>query len=99
MSDSSKGDVSMKAVTYVLSVLAIVLGITQVNALAAGEEEKPAESGFWSEFKKDWNKSWGEVKHDAKHIGPEAKKDFKALGKAIKEGNATEEPEKDQPDP
>ena len=44
----------MKAVTYLLSVLAIVLGITQVNALAAGEEEKPAESGFWSEFKKDW---------------------------------------------
>ncbi len=89
----------MKAVTYLLSVLAIMLGITQVNAVAVGEEQKPAKSGFWSQFKKDWEKSSGEAKHDAKPIGPEAKKDFKALGKAIKEGNTTEEPEKDQPVP
>ncbi|MFQ5756981.1 MAG: hypothetical protein ACE5H7_12960 [Acidiferrobacterales bacterium] len=89
----------MKAVTYTLPALAIVLGITQVNVVAAGEEETPAKSGFWSQFKEDWKKNWGEVKHDVKHVGPEAKKDFKGLGKAIKEGNATEEPEKEQPDP
>jgi hypothetical protein len=88
----------MKAVPYAVSILAIVLGIAQVNVQAAGKEEKPAKS-FGAQFKQDWNKDWGEVKHTVKHFGPEAKKDFKALGKAIKERNPSEFPKEDMPNP
>lgn len=88
----------MKAVPYAVSILAIVLGIAQVNVQASGKEEKPAKS-FGQQFKEDWKKDWGEVKHTVKHFGPEAKKDFKELGKAIKERNPTEFPKEDMPNP
>ena len=88
----------MKAVPYAVSILAIVLGIAQVDVQAAGKEQKSAKS-FGQQFKEDWNKDWREVKHTVKHFGPEAKKDFKALGKGIKERKPSEFPKEDMPNP
>ena len=88
----------MKAVPYAVSILAIVLGIAQVNVQAAGKEEKPTKS-FAQQFKQDWKKDWREVKHSVKHFGSEAKQDFKTLGKGIKERNPSEFPKEDMPSP
>jgi hypothetical protein len=93
-----QGDIDMKAVLYVVAILGIVLGTAQVNVQAAGKEGKPTKS-FAQQFKEDWKKDWGEVKHSVKHFGPEAKADFKELGKGIKERSPSEFPKEDMPSP
>jgi hypothetical protein len=89
---------NMKAVPYAVSILAIVLGIGQVNVQAAGKEEKPAKS-FGQQFKGEWKKDWGEVKYSVKHFGPEAKEGFKELGKGIKARTPSEFPKEEMPSP